>query len=129
MNAIVASHRLKLALRGIQSIPESTQISTQTPSNADNQITPMRKMAGEPLMLMIVIGNTNEEFEIEAFSSWNVAGLKELLSEVLKADPHDFAVSFKRTVLPDGQDLDKNSFLAVWFKRLICARLQEEKDN
>jgi len=140
MNAIVASNRLKSALRGIQGIPEYDRTATwsgghasfQTPSNAHNQvareITPLRSLSGERLMLMIAIGDTNEEFEIEAFSSWNVAGLKELLSEVLKADPHQLAISFKRTVLVDGQELDKIPFLRSGSK-IICARLQEEKEN
>jgi len=141
MNAILASNRLKSALDMMQGVPGMDRTATwsghssfQAPSNVLNQVpedivvTPMREISGERLTLMIVIGNTNEEFEIEAFSSWNVAGLKDLLSEVLKANPHELAISFKRTVLQDGQELDKIPFLRSGSK-IICARFEEEKEN
>lgn len=130
MNAILASHRLKKALTvgykgtlpGLQPVNESVE------NNGHNQIKPMRNKTGEQIKLTIVRGETSEEFEIEAFSSWNVAGLKQILSELLKTDPYELAVSFKRTVLPDEQILDKIPFLRSGSK-MICARLPEEKDD
>jgi len=153
MNAIVASNRLKSALRvGQGTIPEMGRTATWSghtsfhPISESNQekfenhslgwktapperqVTPIRNIAGEPVTLMIVVGDTSEEFDVQAYSSWNIAGLKELLGELLKADPNNLAVSFKRTVLTDGQQLDKIPFLRSGAK-IICARLEEEKDD
>jgi len=131
MNAILASHRLKKAVnygaRG--TLPGLDHLATlEEPYNENMQITPMTNKTGEHIKLTIVRGDTSEEFEIEAFSSWNVAGLKQILSEPLKANPYELAVSFKRTVLPDEQILDKIPFLRSG-SRIICATLQEEKDD
>lgn len=128
MTAIVATNRLKASLRGMQKAPEvSAKKGKQQQKSAEN--TPKRTEIGDTLLLTIIIGETSEEFKVQAYTSWNVCGLKQVIGELLKTEPSNLALSFKRTVLRDGQELARIPLLKKDSK-IICARVErEEKDN
>jgi len=138
MTAIVATNRLKAALRGMQIAPKEEkstpkyfkvlqagpQSQTKTPIQPP-LTTPKRDKTGDTLLLTIIIGETSEEFKVQAYTSWNVGGLKLLIGELLKTEPLNLALSFKRTVLRDDQDLTKIPLLKKGSK-IICARVPRE---
>jgi len=128
MTAIVATNRLKAALRGMQIAPPKTPKRLkvlQAGPEAQKQTTPKRDKTGDTLLLTIIIGETSEEFKVQAYTSWNVGGLKLLIGELLKTEPSNLALSFKRTVLRDEQDLAKIHLLKKGSK-IICARVPRE---
>jgi len=143
MTAIVATNRLKGALRGMMpiappprssSLPENQedeqkdtpkyfQVLQGGPQSQAAQKAPKRSEIGDTLLLTIIIGETSEEFKVQANLSWNVGRLKELIGELLKTEPCDIVLSFKRTVLQDEQDLAEIPLLQKGSK-IICSSLQ-----